>query len=494
MAWKMGGLCPDAVVYIQVAGSFDKGLLHQAHEFRLNLFPAILMLLHRSGLEWELAGKLWNVAISCLTVLPLYGWVRRQFDDRVALAACCLYAMHAELIRWSPEGIRDPTFWFFLALSLYLLWRATSEVRLPLFLGSGLAMAMAVMTRSEGLFLLVPLLLWSFRTHHAAGAPRPASAGKRLLGAILAVGTFPALLVLASLFWFRGHAPWELVRTHPLTFVEHWIQGGWARLSGGAQADAAASGMGWAEMVELFTGTMFKGVTPWFALLACIGAAGPWQIWKRRDRQVIFPIVLLFFLAIWIHMNFAQETSKRYFLPVVLVTGPLGALGLLACSRRLARWAERRRWGPTAGRWASRLPLLLFCIFSLANVYSCDYRQRVVNAELGRWVHNEFGPSPALLGPAGVTQVVAYYACGRYELLDPKENDGNLDDLLRQGPFDVVLLPDKRETLPGDADLLRRMTALGYAPIDDQSFSDRLRNMLVLVRRTPLSLRERGRG
>ena len=172
MAWKIGGMCPDAVIYIQVAKSFDKGLLHEgSHRFGLNLYPAILMLLHRCGLDWELAGKFWNVTISCLTVLPLYGWVRRQFDDRVALVAGSLYALHAELIRSSPEGIRDPTFWFFMVLALYLSWRAVTEVRLPFFLLGGLALALAAMTRLEGLFLLVPLLLWSFQrgncTHHA---------------------------------------------------------------------------------------------------------------------------------------------------------------------------------------------------------------------------------------------------------------------------------------------------------------------------------------
>ena len=278
MAGKIGGICPDAVVYIQVAESFDKGLLHADHQFGLNLFPVILMLLHRSGLDWEMAGKLWNVAISCLTVLPLYGWVRRQFDDRLALAAGCLYAMHPELIRSSPEGIRDPTFWFFLVLSLYLLWRATAKVRLRFYLSGGLAMAMAAMTRSEGLFLLVPLLLWSCRTHHAprdgfhhAERDEYMVAGKRLLGAMLAVGIFPALLVLASLFWFRGHSPWELVRTHPLNFVEQWIHSGATRLFGRDQAVSAASGMAWAEMAGLFATAMFKGMSPLFALFACIG-------------------------------------------------------------------------------------------------------------------------------------------------------------------------------------------------------------------------------
>ena len=103
-------------------------------------------------------------------------------------------------------------------------------------------------------------------------------------------------------------------------------------------------------MVGLFASAMFKGMTPVFALFTCIGVAGWWQTWKRRDHQAMFYTVLLFLLAIWIHLNVAQETSKRYFLPVVLVMSPFAALGLLACCRQLLRWAESRRWGLQATR------------------------------------------------------------------------------------------------------------------------------------------------
>ena len=488
MAWKIGGICPDAVVYIQVAESFDKGVLDQQHRFGLNLFPAILMLLHRLGLDWELAGKLWNVAISCLTVLPLYGWVRRQFDDRVALIAGCLYALHSELVRGSPEGIRDPTFWFFTVLSLYLLWRAISELRLPLFLGGGLAMALAAMTRSEGLFLLVPLVLWSIRRGngaHRAERDAQASALRRrlLLGVMLAAGVLPALLVLAALFWFRGHAPWELIRTKPLDFIEEWMRGCLRWLSGRAATDIAAPGMRWTTMAGRFAAAMVKGMTPLFALFTCIGMAGWWRTWTRREHQAMFCTVLLFLLAIWIHMNVAHDTSARYFLPVVLIMSPFAALGLLACSGRLAGWAEGRGWGAKAGRVASWTPLLLFGGLALGNVAVCDYRDRAVEAELGRWANSEFGPSPALLGPAGTTQVVAYYARGRYALFDPKENDRAIEGMIRQGSFDMVLLPGAADALQGRPDLLRQAAGLGYGPIDDGRFPHKLRNMAVLVRR-----------
>ena len=71
--------------------------------------------------------------MSSLTVLPLCGWVRRQFNDQTALLAGVLYAAHPVFIQWSPELIRDPTFWLLFMLTLYLLWRAVTEVHGPGF-------------------------------------------------------------------------------------------------------------------------------------------------------------------------------------------------------------------------------------------------------------------------------------------------------------------------------------------------------------------------
>ena len=128
--------CPDATLYIRMAAALDRGDLGGGLEkICFNPFPAILVLLHRAGLEWETAGVWWGVVISSCTALPLWGWIRRQFDRRVALAARFLYAVHPGLIRWSPEVLRDPTFWFLFSLSLYLVWRAVTELRWPLVSG-----------------------------------------------------------------------------------------------------------------------------------------------------------------------------------------------------------------------------------------------------------------------------------------------------------------------------------------------------------------------
>lgn len=94
---------------------------------KLNIFPVVLLMLHRLGFDWQTAGEVWNVAMSTAAVLPLVGWIRRQFDQRVAYAAGFLYATHARLIERSPEVIRDPTFWFLFLLTIYCSSRRSAR-------------------------------------------------------------------------------------------------------------------------------------------------------------------------------------------------------------------------------------------------------------------------------------------------------------------------------------------------------------------------------
>ena len=111
MALKLHSICPDAVLYIQLAQALERGDYHAAfEEMRLNTYPVVLAGLHRAGLDYETASKLWGVAVASLVVLPLFGWAGGS-SRRVAGVACLLYIFHGKLILWSPELIRDQTFW-----------------------------------------------------------------------------------------------------------------------------------------------------------------------------------------------------------------------------------------------------------------------------------------------------------------------------------------------------------------------------------------------
>ena len=222
MAWKLGGVCPDGVAYIRLAELLDQG---QGREFLrlagVNPLPLVLVVLHRLGLDWEVAGSLWGVLMGAAVVLPLFGWLRRQFDRRVALAGCFLYAVHGELIRWSPEVLRDPTFWFLFTLGLYLLWRAVTEVRLGLFFSAAAAIVLASATRFEGLLLLVPAAGWSVARWRALEQGR----ARLAVGALACLGAVPAVAVAALLLLgIQGHGAAELLHLRPLILAGGWLQ------------------------------------------------------------------------------------------------------------------------------------------------------------------------------------------------------------------------------------------------------------------------------
>jgi hypothetical protein len=464
MALKTEIVCPDGVLYIQLAQALNKGDFEGGlQEMHLNTFPVLLVALHRLGLEWELGGKAWGVVISSLVVLPLYGWARRQFDERVALVACLLYAVHANLIEWSPELIRGPTFWFLFVLSIYLLWRAVTEVRWGLFAAAGGAITLASLTRVEGLFLLIPLVLWS-----ASRCQMLRQARARLLwGTVLGVLCFPALLLLVNLIWLRGYPHWEFIRSAPLGLVPKW----WQSMAGAAVGAAAESGHGGAvlqarmslpQSLWLFVHTMERGMTPFFALLM-FGGNWVWRrVWWRCDTRPLIYVALAVATGMWIHLCEAQVSSYRYPLAIVLMGSVFAALGLLGLSAWMLRLAQRLHCGNRLQWVIAVAPLVIVAATGWADALTKNYEVRQSWARLGYWAQQEFGPAPALIGPEGLVPTASYYARGRCCAFPNNMGGQGIMLMARQFQPDLVLLWARQVASPGGEALVEQIEKLGF--------------------------------
>ncbi len=220
MTWKIDTVCPDAVLYLRLAdalhdGNWSAGL----EQISLNTFTLILMQLQRLGADLTIAGQWWSLAVSTLAVLPIYGFARRQFDERVGLLAAFFYAIHPAAIERSPEVVRDPTYWLFFTLSLYLSWRAIAELRWRLFTAAGLSVSLAALTRFEGLFLMIPLAGWSLvRAWHY-----PAARWRLAAGGLIVVMSFPLAVYGIRVLWLQDAPVERMVRTDPLDRVKFWI-------------------------------------------------------------------------------------------------------------------------------------------------------------------------------------------------------------------------------------------------------------------------------
>ena len=81
MALRITTISPDGTLYVAMAKALEQGNLRAALALQLNIYPAILLTFHKIGFDWLMAGKVWGIVVSSAVILPLFGWVRRQFDE-----------------------------------------------------------------------------------------------------------------------------------------------------------------------------------------------------------------------------------------------------------------------------------------------------------------------------------------------------------------------------------------------------------------------------
>jgi len=401
---RYASIAPDGPLYIRLAQAIGSGDIRGGLEpFSVNLYPFVLAAVQGLGFPWELGGKVWGVLISSLTVLPLFGWVRRQFSDSVAVTACLLYATHPTFIRCSPEVMRDSTFWFLFALSIYGLWRAVVEVRWWLFPASGAAIALTALTRFEGLFLLIPLGLWFFWRWRALRQGR----ATLLVGLLAAVLPFVLALAAAKFLWFGGRPLSAVYRLTPLELVQNWLSATTCSQPSDLTAPAALSS---STIVWRFFPLMTRGLSPVFALLM-FGGLWHWRrVWARRDHQPLFYVSLAILGGIWIAMWHVGESSPRYALSIALMASPFAALGLLGLMGWLLELAERRSWSSGARAAAVAAPLAVALGIGLATAVFPKYAHRAAEVRLADWIRREYGPQARLAAPPGIIWVIQYHA------------------------------------------------------------------------------------
>ncbi len=502
----------DSVTYLHAADALDRGDLHAAfEETGLNVYPVILCGLRRLGMDWTTAGTWWSVLMATAAVLPLFGWVRRQFDDQVASAACLAYAFHGKLLAVSVLIIRDPTFWFLFNLTLYLLWRGVTEVRWRLFLGAGLALTLAVHTRSEGWLLAVPLLLWTaFRL--------PAVAGRRWRlagGTALCLATVPLCLVLVNRTWLRDAPRWSPIREAHVEILRGWL--GWeavkpvdrpnpappfsppAELAGDGQVSMAleTDPMGFSPgslssvaSLRKLGETLVKAYTYVLGLLALLGIWRWWRVYLRRDHQTLLLMVLLLLAMIWVR-NTQVRSDIRYFFPMVLVSFPWIGLGFLKLSdwgARLVSWSR----GVTPLRRSAAV-IVLAAVVALSgasdtNLASARFMREHV--ELGKWICGRFGPGRTIVGNIHETRLVQYYSRGRIVgYLDAHACEGaGLPPAIRAARPDILLVwtdPASRGCWARYAATIPAEAGLGYRIVAGDQLPAGHDQVLVLVRVPP---------
>jgi hypothetical protein len=483
-AWNWDVLWGDSLHYVYASLALEQGNLDEGFaEFGLNTYPLILIPLRHMGVDWQIAGKYFGVLMASLTVLPLWGWLRRMFDDRLAVTACLVYALHGKLIAISPLILRDSTFWFLMALTLYYVWRAVGELRMRYFLAAGMALTLAIHTRTEGWLLLIPLLGW--------GACRWFTAqGRRLhlaCGVLLALAVIPAAVAAVNATWLRENPRWEILRAEHLRMVVEWWNSSCgkhlqlphpkvaipeqnpflqtipprletAAFTQPAQPTARTPAPqfsslllpapvlpeqtmpGWLLTFKLLE-RLVKGATWVGSALLLVGLVCGWRILLRPEHLTLFCMSLCLLLVSRIRY-WAGGLDLRYFMPMVIVGLPWMALGLaysLAGARRLfQRWGELSPPALLAVS-GSLIAITVACSLLDGPMPAAAYMRKHV--ALGRWIRDRAGPEPAIVGNLDYKSLEAFYSNGRViDILMPTDPADAMPAALTEHKADVVVL------------------------------------------------------
>lgn len=453
MASLTNTVCNDAYFYVITAAAFQEGNLSSAFGYlNLNIYPLILWGLHSLGLDWIFAGTAWSVLISSLAVLPLFGWIRRLFSDQVAWASCFLYSLHAEFVERSFEPMRDPTFWFLFNLCLYTTIRAVSEAKPRWFLANGLALTLAIHTRSEGWLLFIPLGLWLARQWFVKAECR-----KQLFwGTSLCLVVLPSVILLINLTILRDESEWQLGRLNHFAVGWSWLQKQVNPTEPSSDAPPSstppqtpspseepknvvanapvapvpnpnpntvvptAAPSPPAEVVATAPSAKPPGLEKYLRSMASaleqinLGLLVFGLCWSGRElfnwnRGVLFVLAFALAGAIWIVYNAHGHLNDRYFLPIYLALMPYFGIGYLMVFYGLWNGAERLRWSWLKPEYTALFLILLAIGLGWVDALITDQTLRNNEAGFGDWLEETHGPFHGVVSDSSSIRA-AYHA------------------------------------------------------------------------------------
>lgn len=410
-------------------------------EFGLNLYPIVLWLLRSLFADWETAAKWFSVAAASIAVVPLFGWTRRQFDDRVAVVACLCYAVHGKLVAMSCLAIRDPLFWLLVLTAFYLFWRAAVEQRWWMHLASGAVLLLTVHLRTEGWLLLVPLLGWNAIRAYWGGR---AAAVRAAAGTVIALAVVPLCLCAINATWLRDAPQWSLLRRDHARLLRNYLcppaandhvsePAGTSPMAGiagrpatTASPHAAAGDVGWAtDFNPLLPGEMssavvarklivqlIKAYTYPLGILAFVGTTAWFSVYRRGEHLVLLAMGILLLGAVWVR-SAVHSNDPRYFIPIVLASMPWMALGALRIKEKLEMLLGRVGIARRRDVWAAVLLGAAVLIPSVADMKLSWGRYMVSHAQLGRWLGAQFGGGRTIAANTAELRLVQYYSNSR---------------------------------------------------------------------------------
>ncbi len=150
---------PDGVHYIQQARAIYQGewsRLTTCSLYFVSSYPFLVAFAYKITGDWIIAARAISLFFGFGFLFPAWFLLRRFFKTHVASLTLLIFALIPMMVSRSGDVLRDPFYWFFTSLGLYLFVRHMDrETWLPLFFCS-ISFLIAITARVEAsLFIMV---------------------------------------------------------------------------------------------------------------------------------------------------------------------------------------------------------------------------------------------------------------------------------------------------------------------------------------------------
>jgi 4-amino-4-deoxy-L-arabinose transferase-like glycosyltransferase len=238
-----------------------------------------------------------NCLFSAATAIPLYYFVKREWNENAALFTACLYLVYPVAFRYGLVALSDVPFIFFIALTLLFLSLARDQNgtwKHAVLAGLTLTMAGALRYEAWGLTPFFGLVLWK-------------KWKKEMLLFYFTAALFP-------IFWMTGNYFQTGDPLYSFTWSVDW------NINIG-QNNADISTVDMINRATFFPRVLFFGLTP-LAFLACI--LGIFFVIQKRRPQAIWliPLAVLFATFTLNSINGQLAIQVRYSLGLAVLMIP----------------------------------------------------------------------------------------------------------------------------------------------------------------------------
>jgi 4-amino-4-deoxy-L-arabinose transferase-like glycosyltransferase len=409
---------PDGMVYIQQAKAIDQGdwqLLRACVPF-VSSYPFLIAAVYWILPSWIDAARVVSVFFGSVTLVPLYGLLRRFADERTACLSVLLYAFMPVLVGASADLVRDPLCWFFLTSGLYLFVRqlatgTTFRERLFYLTSSYVLFLMAGWARPEAFIVLMFSCFYTFAYALLSGEKRylfVAFSSLLLFGLFLIVGavifdpSFKSYSARASGKLFASLEEYRNLRQQ----IEVLAQG----LDRGALRSFLfkARHLIWLIDLGLLVGSSLAGIFYPYIPFFIFGLLGLWGR-LRKDPRVVYLIILVIlgYISIFFHVLQYWYLEERFLYVIIFPGCILGAFGI----EKTTRFIQSRV------NWKASVAIVLISLYILAFGLGKNIKKReedkVVYLQIAEYISKLEKPDhafvPVLTDDSSSLKLVPFY-------------------------------------------------------------------------------------